>query len=255
MACFDGTITSSALGMDTNIRVLLPPSPEVRRPYPVVYLLHGLTGNYTTWARYTRAESYSNRLGFAVVMPDAGRSFYTDMAHGGKYFTYITEELPEICGRMFNINTCREHSFIAGLSMGGYGALKAALSLPERYRGAAAFSSVCDIGTKRMQDVLAAFDEGPALFGTGQEGQAAWEAGSLYGMLGSYKAWLAKNNKTLPLFITCGESDQLLEQNRRFMESLVRENIGHVYKEWPGAHDWGFWDKSLELALEYFAGL
>lgn len=97
----------------------------------MLYLLHGLSDNHSCWLRRTAVDRYAEEYGIAVVMPEVQRSFYCDMAHGPAYFTYIADELPQICQRLFRLSDKREDTFIAGNSMGGYGALKAALSRPE----------------------------------------------------------------------------------------------------------------------------
>ncbi|MDR1704405.1 MAG: esterase family protein [Clostridiales bacterium] len=244
MACFDGTVASERLGMDVNLRVIMPQN--VKEPASV-YLLHGIMANYTCWTRYTNIELYANRLGFAVIMPDAGRSFYADMRHGGRYFSFITEELPGIASRMFKIASGRQESFIAGLSMGGYGALRCALSFPENYAAAASFSGVCDITTPRVDGLLADMDEIPAIWGT----KAARNKARLEPLIPSASDKLNKINSRMPLFMTCGLDDGLLEANRAFVK-LLKDPLPVTYKEWPGGHDWVFWDRSAEMALEFF---
>lgn len=134
MAFFKGSIRSQSLGMDTGLTVVLPfdraAVPETE--CPTVYLLHGHGENADVWTRMTSAERYANAYGVALVMPEVQRSFYTDMAMGLSYFSYVTKELPDTCQRLFHLSSRREDRFVAGLSMGGYGALKlgAALSRP-----------------------------------------------------------------------------------------------------------------------------
>src|SRR6476619_7886720 len=104
---------------------------------PVLYLLHGLSDDDTIWLRRTSIERYVAALGLAVVMPQVHRSFYTDEAYGNRYWTYLSEELPEIVHGFFRLSRRREDTFVAGLSMGGYGALKWALRDPGRFAAAA----------------------------------------------------------------------------------------------------------------------
>ena len=136
MPCFDGSIFSCALGMTTSLRISLPDRFLIEQEsaaLPVLYLLHGLSDDHTAWSRRTSVERYAESAGIAVVMPEVQRSFYTDMVYGLRYFTYIAEELPALCRRLFPLSERREDTFIAGNSMGGYGALKAALRFPERF--------------------------------------------------------------------------------------------------------------------------
>ena len=107
---------------------------------PVLYLLHGLSDDETIWMRRTSIERYAAQYGLAVVMPNGARSYYADMLRGGKYWTYLSEELPKVMQSFFRISDRREDTFAAGLSMGGYGAMKLALHCPERFAAAASLS-------------------------------------------------------------------------------------------------------------------
>ena len=86
---------------------------------PVLYLLHGMSDDHSTWIRRTSVERYATQYGLALVMPNAHRSYYTDMACGLKYWTYVSEELPRLMHTFFKISDRREDTFVAGLSMGG----------------------------------------------------------------------------------------------------------------------------------------
>ena len=140
---------SEALSLSTSMTVLLPQRTTTQigmegrtsdGPPPVLYLLHGLSDDDTIWLRRTSIERYAAPLGLAVVMPQVHRSFYADQAYGGRYWTFLTEELPELVGSLFRVSDRREDTFVAGLSMGGYGALKWALRQPERFAAAASLS-------------------------------------------------------------------------------------------------------------------
>ena len=112
---------------------------------PVLYLLHGLSDDDTIWLRRTSIERYAAPLGLAVVMPQVARSFYTDEAHGNRYWTFLSEELPQLARSFFHLSDRREDTFVAGLSMGGYGALKWALHRPGRFAAAASLSGALDL--------------------------------------------------------------------------------------------------------------
>src|SRR5512141_40344 len=111
----------------------------------VLYLLHGLSDDASAWQRFTSIETLANAYGLVVVMPSAGRSFYTDQPNGQNYFSYLIDELPQYLADVFNLKPARENTFIAGNSMGGYGAIKAALLHPDRYAAAAIFSGVLSL--------------------------------------------------------------------------------------------------------------
>ena len=144
MAFLRCEIASESLRMATAVDVILPDKGDLSE-VKTLYLLHGLTDDCTGWTRYTAVERYARERGLAVVLPEVQRSFYTDMAYGLPYFTYVSEELPAVCRRMFGLGAAREQNYIFGLSMGGYGAMKCALTYPGRYAGAASFSGVCDL--------------------------------------------------------------------------------------------------------------
>lgn len=121
---------SDALEVGTSVSVVLPQATEGQvgvdagagsGPPPVLYLLHGLSDDHTAWARYTAIGRYAEAAGLAVVMPSAGRSFYADEAHGHAYWTFVSEELPSIVRSFFRVSDEAADTFVAGLSMGGYG--------------------------------------------------------------------------------------------------------------------------------------
>src|SRR6185503_13247898 len=142
---------SETLGLLSSMYVLLPKRtmPEMkskRSPkYKTLYLLHGHSDDHTAWQRYTSIERYAEDLNLAVVMPAVHLSFYNDMAHGGKYWQFISEEVPTLVRDIFPLSAERKDNFVAGLSMGGYGAFKMALTHPERFAAAASLSGAVDI--------------------------------------------------------------------------------------------------------------
>ena len=110
-----------------------------------LYLLHGLSDDHTIWMRRTSIERYAEEYGLTVIMPEGDSSFYTNMKHGGDYYTHIAKELPEIAREFFGVSGRREDSLIGGLSMGGYGALKIALRETGAYSACVALSPVTDL--------------------------------------------------------------------------------------------------------------
>jgi S-formylglutathione hydrolase FrmB len=154
MAFLDVHAFSDALRMQVSFHVLLPQQTtqeigvhlgKQRVSHPVLWLLHGLSDDHTIWLRRTSIERYAAARNLAVVMPAAGRSFYQDMVGGPAYWTFLTEELPALCRNWFPISGEREDNFVAGLSMGGYGALRMALACPGRYAAAASLSGALDL--------------------------------------------------------------------------------------------------------------
>src|SRR5215207_9009351 len=149
---------SVALILSTSMTVLLPQQTSTQigmegrstdGPPPVLYLLHGLSDDDTIWLRRTSVERYAAPLGLAVVMPQVHRSFYTAEAVGGRYWTFLSEELPALVYSFFRLSDRREDTFVAGLSMGGYGALKWALRRPDRFAAAASLSGALNVAHRR----------------------------------------------------------------------------------------------------------
>jgi enterochelin esterase-like enzyme len=134
---------SEVLDLRNTMHVLLPQRTMAERQskrapkYRVLYLLHGHSDDHTAWQRWTSIERYVEGLNLAVVMPAGYLSFYTDMAYGPRYGQFISEEVPAVVHDLFPLSSEREDTFVAGLSMGGYGAFKLALTYPERFAAAA----------------------------------------------------------------------------------------------------------------------
>ncbi|HCB64981.1 MAG TPA: esterase [Ruminococcaceae bacterium] len=252
MAFFKGSLRSHSLGMDTGLAVVLPfdraTVPEAE--CPVVYLLHGHGENADVWTRMTSAERYANAYGVALVMPEVQRSFYTDMAMGLSYFSYVTEELPAACQRLFHLSARREDRFVAGLSMGGYGAIKLGLRRPDLFSGCAGFSGCLDMEALRAtlaQTEPGLLEEAKAIFG---EDLVIKPEDNLF--------YLVEKTARLPeqqrpkVMVTCGTEDFLYTHNTRFRDVIQSLPYEFSYREWPGTHEWGFWDQSLQYALEFF---
>ena len=144
MALLHVDYASKALKMDTGFQVFLPDTGDLKEA-KVVYLLHGLTDNCTAWMRHSCCERYARERNVALIMPEVQRSFYIDGVYGLDYFTYVAEELPKVCQRMFSLSAERKQNYVMGLSMGGFGALKCALTYPQRYAGCGSFSGVTDL--------------------------------------------------------------------------------------------------------------
>ena len=149
MAFLQANIYSNLLEMEVNVNVILPQETVKKvgtstqaalTDIPVLYLLHGMGGNHSVWARRTSIERYVADLGIAVIMPSTDLAWYTDTQYDMNYWTFISEELPRICHQLFpQLSTKREKTFAAGLSMGGYGALKLGLAKPESFAAVAIF--------------------------------------------------------------------------------------------------------------------
>ena len=249
MAHISANVKPKSLGFKTRIEVIFPHDPmrEEWKPDKILYLLHGLSGDATDWTYKTRIGHYAENRGYIVIMPEVQRSFYSDMKHGSQYFTYVSEELPKICEELFNIKHVREKTFVAGLSMGGYGAIKCGLSRPEFYAACAGFSGALDPEGMISKMDISEYRELYAIMDKGDP----WPEGSDLFKLASKVSKLPKE-KQVRVLVTCGDEDFLLESNHKFDKHMKTLNMDYEYKEWKGEHNWDFWEESLPVMFEFF---
>jgi len=242
---------SDALNKVTCVNVILPKyhqAPEPKKPYKTLYLFHGMTGDHTNWMRSTSIQRYANKFGIAVVMPDGGKSWYTNTAYGDKYLTFVGEELPAVCRSFFNgMSDRREDNYVAGLSMGGYGAMKVAMTYPDKFCGCATLSGALDITRERHAYDL---NEWRALFGFDLKSasELAGTEHDIYALVDK----VHKSGVTFPkTFIWCGTGDSWLYSNTRLHEQLDNLGIPHSYNASEGVHSWEWWDLHIQNALAY----
>ncbi|MCD1258438.1 esterase family protein [Paenibacillus athensensis] len=254
MAFIDCHFYSETLGISTAMHVLLPQRSTTQigmtgrvlgtGKHPVLYLLHGLSDDHTIWMRRTSIERYAAELGLAVVMPAVGRSFYTDMAHGYRYWTFVSEELPQLAREFFPLSAERELNFAAGLSMGGYGAMKLGLSHPERFAAVASLSGALDV--RRFIDNPENMADFRLIFGDGAD--VAASDNNLLRLADK----LAESGKPAPkLYQACGTEDFLYADNVRFRDYIRGLPFDLTYEEGPGIHDWAYWDLKIQSVLDW----
>jgi putative tributyrin esterase len=242
MAFCDFHYFSAALQKHTAAYVLVPETGK--GPFPVLYLLHGLSDNHTIWLRRTSIERYIADLPLVVVMPDGGRGFYTDAEQGFAFGKAIGAELIERIDRTFPTRADRSGRAVAGLSMGGYGALRLGLTHPDLYCAAVSHSGALNFGHKviygdHIKDRAAEFTR---ILGEDPTGGP----NDLYAL--AEKA----DKAALPaLRLDCGTEDHLIESNRTFHTHLTALGIPHAYEEHPGAHDWAYWDRHIQDTLTF----
>lgn len=229
---------SKTLGMRVTMSVLLPEA--IEGPFATLYLLHGLSDDHSIWHRLTRLEAFAWRLPMAVVMPQGFRGFYTRNESGPDYARYIADDVVCEAERLFPLRRERAGRSIGGLSMGGYGALRVGLAWPERFASIASHSGAVMYGTTGQRT------EGPMTIGEYQRIFGHSPAGSDHDLV--RLAQMAKEN--LPaIVIDCGEDDFLLDQNRAYHARLEELKIAHQYDEFPGEHNWDYWDARLPAAI------
>lgn len=229
---------SRALEMTTSFQAVLPDAGDMKDA-KVVYLLHGLSDNCTCWMRYTSCERYAKERGVALIMPEVQRSYYIDGVYGLNYFTYVSQELPQAVHRMFGLSLEREKNYVMGLSMGGFGALKCALTYPEHYAGCGSFSGVADLDATRPGSSMRSW-EFDALLG---EGKRAGKDNDLFA--------LVQKKNLPPIYLSCGEQDRLYPMNVRFAEHLKTCKANYRFDHRPGDHTWDFWDRSIQDCMDW----
>lgn len=260
MALIHCNFFSETLLSGTNLYVIIPTpdSDEILNDkktayftegakYQTLYLLHGGYGDYADWVRFTSIEKYAQEHKIAVVMASAGNSFYQDLERGGKYFTYISEEVPKFVQALFPLSKKREDNFVAGLSMGGYGAFKLALAHPERYACAASLSGALDIFEALGMDMNT---EGNRLLESIKN-----DIGDLRGTNSDllYRLeQLKKEGADIPkLYQACGIDDFIYELNCHVRDAIRKMDVDLTYDEEPGAHTWDYWDRNIQKVLHW----
>ncbi len=255
----DFKLNSKLMAREMPYRIILPNGygssnnkNAIGKPlsYPVLYLLHGLTGHYGNWVDKTKLADYAAKYNYIIVMPEGDNGWYTDSATvpNDKYESYIIKELiPEIDKKYRTISD-REHRIIAGLSMGGYGAIKFGLKYPEMFSLVGSFSGAL----------------GAASWTEKELGVNNFISKSIMGIYGAADSETRKENdvfkmireipadkiKSLPFFyLACGTEDMLYQSNREFAALLQEKKIPHEFRELPGIHDWKFWDAQIQEFL------
>ena len=237
---------SNSLSMQVKVTLLYPDTAlydGTIEELPVLYLLHGMGGNEETWLRNTSLERYLKKTNLLVVMPDTHDGWYSDTAYGYSYFEAIAKELPQVLGHVFpKMSRKREQTFIAGLSMGGYGAMKIALNT-NAFSYAASLSGALD-----FQDMEPLIDD--------FRGERYWK-----GLFGEHlfetdhpahlANWLDKADRKTKLFIWCGEEDFLYPANQRASQLLQQSGFNVSIEFSPGKHEWYYWDQKIQDVLKW----
>jgi len=208
----------------------------------VLYLLHGWSDDHTIWQRRTSIERYAAEYPLAVVMPSTHLGWYTNQKYGLRYYEYIAEELPRIVREFFpQLSDRREDTFVAGLSMGGYGALKLGLRAHDTFSACASLSGAADVAGELHRNQHPVFK---LAFGSAEEAQGSED--DLF-----HLADVLPKEKRPRVYQWCGTEDFLIESNRKFKAHL--ESLGYdlTYSESPGDHQWKYWDTQIEQVLAW----
>lgn len=247
---------SALIGKILPYNVILPADYRVSTAtrYPVIYLLHGWAGHYSDWVTRTNIADDAAQYRMIVVMPEGNDGWYIDSATDGtdKYETYILQELIPDVQRRYRTIESRYGRGIAGLSMGGYGALKFGLKSPGTFAFAGSLSGALEAPTwteEEMKSLKSIYDSSVVAFGARDSPQR--KANDIFEIV---RTMSATRVSALPYFyLDCGISDFFLRSNEQFATLLSEKKIPHEFRELPGAHGWQYWDQQVKELLKIAA--
>lgn len=260
MAFVQMNLLSQSLMRTVPVNVIIPadkmvfPGMPVRedKPYKTLYLLHGIFGNYTDWVNGTRIQRYAEENDLAVVMPSGDNAFYLDQPEAmNNYGEFIGRELVELTRKIFPLSHKREDTYIGGLSMGGYGAIRNGLKYHDTFGAITALSSalIVDGLNDRTYDTPNPIES---------RGYAEAVFGNLSEVLTSDKnpkylvEQLKKENAKFPaIYMACGQDDFLLGANKDFVKFLQDNGVEVTFEVGPGNHEWDFWDAYIKKAMDW----
>jgi putative tributyrin esterase len=235
--------------------VILPTDYDTSRTtrYPVLYLLHGLTGHYNDWVQRTNVEDYATDYRMIVVMPEGNDSWYTDSAtvSTARYESYILNELVPDVEQRYRTIEARYGRSIAGLSMGGYGAIKFGVKSPAKFVFAASMSGAFGVTRFTEKEVPELWKESLKLFGPlGSETRLSNDVFEIIGKLTP-----ARINSLPYFYFDCGTEDSALifPYNRELAGLMIEKKIPHEFREMPGDHSWAYWDRQVREVLKLAA--
>lgn len=247
-------LNSKLMAREMPFRVVLPSDYEKAKEkrYPVIYLLHGLTGHFDNWTNNTKLAEYAARYNYIIVTPEGDNGWYTDSATvpNDKYESYIIKELIPEVEKNYRALTDRKHRAIAGLSMGGYGSLKFGMKYPQMFVLAGSFSGALPAASWSAKTLgnswKALTDSITSIYG--EDDSQTRKENDIYKFA---KEISPEKLKELPfLYLDCGTEDFLIQPNREFQAILIEKKIPHEFRQLPGKHDWKFWDSQVQEFLE-----
>jgi putative tributyrin esterase len=248
---------SKLVGASLPYNVVLPPGYDLKTSaathYPVLYLLHGLAGSANDWvSSRTHLVDYAAQYRLIIVVPEGKDGWYTDGAVANEKFeSYFVEELMPDVSRRFRTIEARAGRAVAGLSMGGYGALKFGLKHPDKFVFAASMSGALAASSWHAQDPLPAFVKPSIARVYGADNNPVRASNDIYKIV---REMPQERVASLPYFyLDCGTEDGLLSNSRDFAALLVERKIPHEYRQLPGNHGWTYWDRQVQEVLRLAA--
>lgn len=262
MALIKMDLFSPALSRNTSVNLIIPSPDEKRRlpggKFPVLWLLHGVSDDHTSWQRYASVERYARKAGIAVVMPSCPLSFYTNI-DGGRYFDFVVYELRELLANLFPFSVEREDNFVAGFSMGGHGTMKLGFTCPERFAAMGILSSanfidlMGDSFPEPGQERSPLYFVRQLVFGLKADASFTSLRGTEFDHLHLAKL-ASESGKPLPrIFGACGTVDSSHDAEMENLEYFKRLPNGYdcLFMDSCGLHDFDFWDPWLSTFIQW----
>ena len=260
MALIQVNLFSESLMRTVPVNVILPVDKMVRpgtprreeKPYKTLYLLHGVFGSYIDWVAGTRIQRYAEAHDLCVVMPSGDNAFYVDQPAGNNFYgEFIGRELVELTRKMFPLSRKREDTFIGGLSMGGYGAMRNGLKYSDTFGCIVALSSAL-----HLEEMAARTKDTGFMLENKSYAEACF--GDLTKLLDSDKnpkflvKQLKAQGKPFPkIYMACGDQDSLLPVNQAFADFLQEQGADVTFAVGPGSHEWDFWDTYIQKGIQW----
>lgn len=251
MALIQMSFLSTALKRTVPVTVILPVDNtaflQQKSLFPTLYLLHGLLGSHNDWVSNTRIQQWAEERGLAVVMPSGDNSFYIDQILPNQdYGEFIGRELVEMTRRAFPLSCDREKTFIAGLSMGGFGAIRNGLKYADTFGCIAGLSSAVHIFEMAPDAPNRTLFREDLVFGDLEQARKT-DKNPRVTLLRAREAGLE-----IPrIYMSCGLQDHLLESNRSLRDYFLENGISLTYREADGRHDWNFWYDQIQEVLSW----
>ena len=235
---------SRSLNKASSLNIVFPDDPNIPKPWSVYYLLHGLSDDHTIWMRRTSIERYVAGLPLVVVMPDGGRGWYANAVEGYAHEDDLIKDVVGLVDRTFPVKAERSGRAIGGLSMGGYGAVKVGLKHHEMFASVNSHSGALAALHSEVAASKNLSPEFTRIFGPkptdGPEDPFAIVRKIDHGRIPAMR-------------IDCGTDDFLIDHNRKFHAHLEALRVPHEYQEYPGSHDWAYWDLHVREAVDFHA--
>lgn len=222
-----------------------------KKPYKTLYLLHGIFGNYTDWLTGTRIQRWAEDQNLVVIMPSGDNKFYVDNEKSQEFYSrFIGEELVKITRDLFPLSFHKEDTFIAGLSMGGYGAIINGLKYYQT------FGYIAGLSSALLIDSMVKATDGDNIPYMHKRCYLESVFGDLDQLIGSQKDYRflveQLDVKDIPhMYMACGTDDFLIKENREFRDFLLEHHVDLTYEEGSGGHEWDFWDRYIQKVLQW----